>query len=234
MINIKNDKWLLIYIAVLLLLIPVNYILFWDSFALSTLVGVVMICLTVPFFKPKLFLTLYTIAAVTGSIGEIVCVQGGVWQYTSPDYFGIPLWLTLYWGTSIIILSRLSLFFSGKSVDFMSENIPEKAYGAAGIVVYIALILILTQFFTELYLILPLLSLVIIAGALYFRGFNRFLIWSLGIMGPTLEIIGVHFGIWHYTKPDFLGIPYWLPLAYSTFGVFILCIQFTVRKKIKM
>ncbi len=234
MINIKNDKWLLLYIAVLLLLIPVNYILFWSSFSLSTLVGVVMICLTIPFFKPKLFIALYTISAITGSIGEILCVKGGVWQYTSPDYFGIPLWLTLYWGTSIIILSRLSLIFSGDSIDFMSEKIPDKPYSVAAAIVYVALILVLTQFFRELYIIIPLLVLIVAAGAFWFRGFNRFLIWSLGIMGPMLEVIGVHYGIWHYAKPDFLGIPFWLPLAYSTFGVFTLCIQFSIRKKIKV
>jgi len=35
------------------------------------------------------------------------------------------------------------------------------------------------------------------------------------IIGPIGEIVCVHFGVWQYTNPSFLGIPVWLPLAWG-------------------
>lgn len=45
---------------------------------------------------------LFWIAALGGTIGEYVCVQFGVWQYTRPFFagFGIPLSLPLTWGVT--------------------------------------------------------------------------------------------------------------------------------------
>ncbi len=37
------------------------------------------------------------------------------------------------------------------------------------------------------------------------------------ITGPGVEIIAISFGIWSYARPDFLGIPMWLPLVWGMF-----------------
>ena len=35
------------------------------------------------------------------------------------------------------------------------------------------------------------------------------------VVGPVAEIVCVHFGVWQYANPSFLGIPVWLPLAWG-------------------
>jgi len=40
-----------------------------------------------------------------------------------------------------------------------------------------------------------------------------------GLVGPTAEIICVHFGAWSYGAPQILGIPLWLPILWSLAGL---------------
>lgn len=42
------------------------------------------------------------------------------------------------------------------------------------------------------------------------------------IIGPIVEIICVHYGVWQYSNPSFLGIPIWLPL---TWGLAVILIK---------
>lgn len=35
------------------------------------------------------------------------------------------------------------------------------------------------------------------------------------IVGSAGEIVCIHFGVFHYANPTFLGIPLWLPLAWG-------------------
>jgi ubiquinone biosynthesis protein Coq4 len=49
--------------------------------------------------------------AVVGSIGEIVCIHFGVWQYANSTFLGIPMWLPLVWGLATILIKRISEMF---------------------------------------------------------------------------------------------------------------------------
>lgn len=40
-------------------------------------------------------------------------------------------------------------------------------------------------------------------------------------LGPTAEIVAVHYGAWTYHTPDFLGIPLWLPVAWGLAALLI-------------
>lgn len=40
------------------------------------------------------------------------------------------------------------------------------------------------------------------------------------ILGPLAEIVCIKFGVWTYSKPVFLGIPPWLPIAWGEAVVF--------------
>lgn len=42
-----------------------------------------------------------------------------------------------------------------------------------------------------------------------------------GIFGTIAEAIIVYFGVWTYTSPNFMGLPYWLPLLWGDAAVFI-------------
>jgi len=41
----------------------------------------------------------------------------------------------------------------------------------------------------------------------------------IGILGSLAEVVFVHFGVWYYVNPTFLGIPLWFPLAFGTTGL---------------
>lgn len=41
----------------------------------------------------------------------------------------------------------------------------------------------------------------------------------IGGLGSLAEAVFVHFGVWHYANPTFLGVPLWFPLAFGTTGL---------------
>lgn len=58
--------------------------------------------------KPKHDLFLFLCAGVCGSAAEIFAISYGSWSYPMPDFSGIPIWLSLVWGTAGVFLVRLS------------------------------------------------------------------------------------------------------------------------------
>lgn len=41
----------------------------------------------------------------------------------------------------------------------------------------------------------------------------------IAVMGSLAEAVFVHFGVWSYANPTFLGMPLWFPLAFGTTGL---------------
>tara|TARA_Y100000034_G_C6870965_1_gene397651 strand:- start:808 stop:1158 length:351 start_codon:yes stop_codon:yes gene_type:complete len=50
----------------------------------------------------------FVMAGILGPIGEIIAIHFGVWSYANPSFLGIPVWLPLVWGLSIMLIKRLS------------------------------------------------------------------------------------------------------------------------------
>jgi len=46
------------------------------------------------------------------------------------------------------------------------------------------------------------------------------LFFFCGLFGALAEVIAIHFGIWIYTLPSIIGIPYWLPVLWGDAAVF--------------
>ena len=44
---------------------------------------------------------------------------------------------------------------------------------------------------------------------------------TCGALGAIAEVLVVNFGAWSYSVPQFLGIPYWLPLVWGISALFI-------------
>ncbi len=44
---------------------------------------------------------------------------------------------------------------------------------------------------------------------------------AAAVLGLIIELIGVHFGVWAYGNPSWLGIPVWIPLAYGYSSIVI-------------
>jgi uncharacterized membrane protein YoaT (DUF817 family) len=72
-----------------------------------------------------------------------------------------------------------------------------------------------------------LLSIVSLAGcsiALYIwhRERSELLLFITGaVIGPTVEIICIHYGAWSYSNPSFWGIPLWLPIVWGYVAVYL-------------
>lgn len=50
------------------------------------------------------------------------------------------------------------------------------------------------------------------------------------VLGPSLEMICVHFNAWQYTQPTFLGIPLWLPFGWGLVALLVRRITETFLK----
>ena len=64
--------------------------------------------LAASFWRWSTFIILYLIGAVLGPLGEMIGVRSGAWQYSSPTFLGIPLWLPFAWGTMTVLIKAVS------------------------------------------------------------------------------------------------------------------------------
>ena len=51
---------------------------------------------------------LFVLGFFGGSLAEINATQLGIWSYASPSFLGIPLWLPLIWGETMVIAKRIA------------------------------------------------------------------------------------------------------------------------------
>ena len=50
----------------------------------------------------------FVVGAFLGPLAEIVHVSSGAWQYATPHFLGLPVWLIPSWGLFAILLRRIS------------------------------------------------------------------------------------------------------------------------------
>ena len=49
-------------------------------------------------------------------------------------------------------------------------------------------------------------------------------------MGALAEAVAVAFGVWEYSLPDIIGVPFWLPFLWGNAGIFIKRIYLEIRR----
>lgn len=49
---------------------------------------------------------IYLFAFVFGPLAEALAIFMGAWQYTAPDFLGVPLWLPFLWGNAALFISH--------------------------------------------------------------------------------------------------------------------------------
>ena len=59
----------------------------------------------------------------------------------------------------------------------------------------------------------------LVALALWHNRFDLTFFLIIAVLGSLAEVVFVHFGIWRYANPTFLGMPVWFPLAFGTTGL---------------
>mgnify|MGYP001572678330 CR=1 FL=1 len=98
----------LIYQLVIYALAVLIVSLFWKNNPFTFAALVALLILIFSLRRSSRDLLVFLIAVLAGSLGEIVCIALGIWNYTNASFLGIPLWLPLLWGIAGIMLLRIS------------------------------------------------------------------------------------------------------------------------------
>ncbi len=80
---------------------------FWHNSFLTFLLLSILLIVALFLWHDPLDLKIFIIAALGGSLGEIIAIFFGAWSYTLPNFLGIPVWLPLLWGFAAVTLRRL-------------------------------------------------------------------------------------------------------------------------------
>jgi len=51
---------------------------------------------------------IFIAGAVLGSTAEIIATRVGIWSYTLPTFFNIPVWLPFAWGFVSVLIVRIA------------------------------------------------------------------------------------------------------------------------------
>jgi len=89
-------------------------VLSWTNNILVTAILVAAYWIRYYFWPDKEDLVLYVGGAILGPIAEIIATKVGIWHYTLPTFFNIPLWLPFAWGFAAVLIIRIALAFVKK------------------------------------------------------------------------------------------------------------------------
>ena len=67
----------------------------------------------------------YVVGFVFGPLAEGVSIRTGAWEYTSPTFLGIPLWLPFVWGIAALFIQN--------TADIGKAIFAREASGASGL-----------------------------------------------------------------------------------------------------
>ena len=158
--------------------------------------------------------------AVIGPLTEAACVAGGLWSYAETG--GLPLippWLPVIWACFPAALWLIAKSLLGEIAYPVRGALP---FCLAGIALEIVLFLTLSHILPLIFAAALLMgAAVVLAVPRVERGTVLVLMAAGAVLGPVCEALPVAEGAWSYAQPDVLGMPLWLPLAYSLFAVLV-------------
>lgn len=134
-------------------------------------------------------------------------------QYSKPEFMGISWWSPLGFGvgTGLAIL-----LFVG--IDRLL-HVQLEYQGGKLVFEYLLIALFYTLillFRGSPYLLSLGLLLLMVLRLIFFHQPWDVLIFLIGAcVGPTLELALTNLNLYYFTEPDFLGMPYWLPLLWG-------------------
>lgn len=82
--------------------------IFWNQPNLLLGITVCLAALTFALSLKRETLTVFTIGAICGPLSEIVAIHFGAWQYSAPQFLGIPFWLIPVWGVAAVAFTKLA------------------------------------------------------------------------------------------------------------------------------
>ncbi len=198
-------------------------LLFWRQALLASVLLLLVKLIQIAFFhktERRTLSALFFLTMLSGAvIGEITSVLLGIWHYNTATIFGIPLFIYIAWGGTGVIIAEfytlLSAPFIAKYLNIHTKNIYHSLfYDARGVIIGISLIVsYCASFFLWRTPLLPLviLSAISIILLALFRSRKLLVLYCIGgILGTLMEAHSTTLGIWHYTLPQWRGVPLYL------------------------
>lgn len=140
-------------------------------------------------------------------------VRLGVLEFTQSDYWGLAWWAPLAFGLvvmgSVLLFSMVDYLFKIK-VSYRPNFLAMEYVILSGYY--------LSIFFFRQYPYLLTLGLlfVVLVRLIFFHESLDVIYFIFGAcVGPTVEIILASLQLYLFTEPDFLGMPYWLPVFWG-------------------
>ncbi len=144
---------------------------------------------------------------------EIIMVHLGVVSFTRPNYLGLPWWLPLAFG--LVVLGSVILFTLADQLfkTILKFNPNWLAFEYVIISGFYLSIFFFRQF--PYLLTIGLFFAVVIKLIFLYEDLDILFFLFGACIGPTVEIILISLGLFSFNDPDFLGMPYWLPVFWG-------------------
>jgi len=80
----------------------------WFENTLVVHVGIILtsVLLLATFGFKKPYVIMFLVTAISGFIAEAIVVTQGAWEYATPEWLGLPLWLFLIWGSTGVMFTH--------------------------------------------------------------------------------------------------------------------------------
>lgn len=162
-----------------------------------------------------IYIFLFIGGAIVGSLCDQIHLQANVLYYAHPLLFGQAWWVALQYGLATTCAFLGARFFLNLSkFSYTQKNLISTfvwflgAYFASAFLQNYSIFLALLFFGIWGLRILLMRD---VRGAIYSCLF--------AVIGTSYEILLVHIGLFTYTHPNMLGVPFWLPGLYLNAGL---------------
>jgi len=89
-------------------LTQISLVTWWFENTVVVYTGIILSSLLLlgvfKFHKP--YVLMFLVTGVSGFIAEAIVVTRGAWEYATPEWLGLPLWLFLIWGSTGVMFTH--------------------------------------------------------------------------------------------------------------------------------
>jgi len=165
----------------------------------------------------KKIILAFLLGALTFTPWNILMTRVDIVEYAKPEFMGISWWTPVAFGvgTGLAILLFVNL---DRLLHFEFDY-----QGGKLVFEYLMLATLYTLvllFRGTPYLLSLGLLLLMVLRLIFFHQAWDVLVFLIGAsLGPTLELALTNLNLYSFTEPDFLGMPYWLPILWGGIAV---------------
>lgn len=96
-------------------------------------------------------------------------------------------------------------------------------------------LIIVILFYENNLLAFLLLAIISLIGLIKWRSKITLIMFMIGsFFGGLSEILAVYFGVWTYTNPNFINVPFWLFIVWGNTFAFLYQTSITIKKRFNL